>query len=144
MELSGYRAWVYDPELEEYVMKNVAKVEFYLDTNEVSMVYTLATVQRKPTDFTFDPYDIKDVVLMKDTGFKDQNGKHIYTKDILEFSNGCLGVVYWDQVNGRYAVECRGIEPKDLTKAVTQECIVYGNTIDTTDVEDILEENEWN
>lgn len=44
MELSGYRAWIYDPELEEYVMKNVARIEFYLDTNEVSMIYTLATV----------------------------------------------------------------------------------------------------
>ncbi len=144
MNQLGYRAWVYDPELEEYVMKNVARIEFYLDTNEVSMVYTLATVQRKPTDFTFDPYDIKDIVLMKDTGFKDQNDKHIYTRDILEFSNGCLGVVYWDRTNGRYKVECKGIEPKDLTKAVAQECIVYGNTIETTDVEDILEENEWN
>lgn len=144
MELSGYRAWVYDPDLEEYVMKNVARVEFYLDTNEVSMIYTLATVQRKPTDFTFDPYDIKDVVLMKDTGFKDKKGKHIYTRDILCFPNSCLGVVYWDQANGRYVVECRGAEPKDLTKAVAQECIVYGNTIETTDVEDILEENEWN
>lgn len=144
MELSGYRAWIYDPELEEYVMKSIARVEYYLDTNEISMVYTLATVQRKPTDFTFDPYDIKDVVLMRDTGFKDKNGKHIYTKDILEFSNGYLGVVYWDQANGRYKVECKGTEPKDLTKALAQECIVYGNTIETTDVEDILEENEWN
>ena len=144
MELSGYRAWVYDPELEEYVMKDVARIEFYLDTNEVSVVYTLATVQRDPFDFTYDTYNIEDVVLMKDTGFRDKNGKHIYTKDILEFSNGCLGVVYWNQANGRYAIECRGNEPKDLTKAVAQECIVYGNTIETTNVEDILEENEWN
>lgn len=59
MELSGYRAWVYDPDLEEYIMKEVAKLDFYLDTLEVSMVYTLATVQRKPTDFTFVPYDIQ-------------------------------------------------------------------------------------
>lgn len=141
MEISGYRAWVYDSDLKEYVMKEVAKLDFYLDASEVSMVYTLATVQRKPTDFTFTPYDIKDVVLMKDTGFKDKKGKHIYTKDILEFSNGCLGVVYWSQSHGRYEVECRGDVPKDLTKAVAEKCVVYGNTIETTEVEDILEEN---
>ena len=40
-----------------------------------------------------------------------------------------------------YAIECRGDDLKDLTKALAQECIVYGNTIETTDVEDILEEN---
>lgn len=95
-------------------------------------------------EFTYDPYVIEDITLMRDTGFRDRNGKHIYTKDILQFSNGCLGVVYWSQLHGRYKVECRGTEPKDLTKAVAQECIVYGNTIETTDVEDILEENEWN
>lgn len=143
MNQLGYRAWVYDPELEEYVMKDVARVEFYLDTNEVSMIYTLATVQRKPTDFTFTPYDIKDVVLMKDTGFRDKNNKHIYTKDILQFSNGCLGVVYWSQANGRYEVKCHGDAPKDLTKALAESCVVEGNTIETTDVEDILEENSW-
>lgn len=143
MEISGYRAWVYDPDLEEYVMKDVARLDFYLDACEVSMVYTLATVQRKPTEFTYDSYNIEEVILMKDTGFRDKDGKHIYTKDILEFSNGCLGVVYWDQVNGRYAIECRGDVPKDLTKALAEQCIVYGNTIETVDVEDILEENSW-
>ena len=144
MELLGYRAWVYDPDLEEYVMKEVAKLEFYLDACEVCMVYVLATVQKKPTEFTYDSYSIEDVILMKDTGFRDKNDKHIYTKDILQFSNGCLGVVYWSQLHGRYEVECRGDVPKDLTKAIAESCIVYGNTIEITEVEDILEENSWN
>ena len=143
MEISGYRAWIYDSDLKKYAMKDVAKLDFYLDASEVSMVYTLATVQRDPFDFTYDTYNIEDVVLIKDTGFRDKNDKHIYTKDILQFSNGCLGVVYWNQAHGRYEVECRGDVPKDLTEALAKKCIVDGNTIETTDVEDILEENSW-
>lgn len=67
-------------------MKDVAKLDFYLDTFEVSMVYTLATVQRKPTEFTFVPYDIKDVILMQDTGLKDKNNKKIYDGDIVKIT----------------------------------------------------------
>nr|DAX82614.1 MAG TPA: YopX protein [Caudoviricetes sp.] len=143
MELSGYRAWVYDPELEEYVMKNVARVEYYLDTNEVSMIYTLATVQRNPTEFTFDPYDIKDVILMEDTGLRDKRGKHIYTRDILKFPNGGLGIVYWSQLYARFKIGCNGVAPKDIIKELAESCTVEGNTMETTDIENILKENEW-
>ena len=129
MEQTGYRAWVYDPELEEYVIKEVAKLDFYLDTNEVSVVYTLATVQRKPTEFTFDPYAIEDVILMKDTGFKDRNGKHIYTKDILKLPNGSSGVVYWNKDYGSFEIELPRDIPGALTKAIAQSSTVIVNVL---------------
>lgn len=143
MELSGYRAWVYDSDLKEYAMKEVAKLDFYLDACEVSMVHTLATVQRSPFDFTYDTHSIEDVILMKDTGLKDKAGKHIYTRDILQLPDCRSGVVYWDKLQARYAVEIVGDVPKDLTKAFAEKCIVEGNTIETADAEDILEENSW-
>lgn len=129
MEQSGYRAWVYDPELEEYVIKEVAKLDFYLDINEVSVVYTLATVQRKPTEFTYDSYNTEDVILIKNTGFKDRNGKHIYTKDILQLPNGSSGVVYWNKDYGSFEVELPRDIPGALTKTIAQGSTVIGNVL---------------
>lgn len=129
MEQSGYRAWVYDPELEEYVMKEVAKLDFYLDASEVAMVHVLTTIQRKPTEFAYDSYDIKDVILMKDTGFKDRNGKHIYTKDILKLPNGSSGVVYWNKAYGSFEVELSRDIPEVLTEAIAKSSTVIGNAL---------------
>nr|DAU39323.1 MAG TPA: YopX protein [Caudoviricetes sp.] len=144
MDIPGYRAWVYDPKLKERVMKEVVKLSFYLDTFSIATVFTKATVQTRPTEVVFDAYDIKDVILMKDTGLRDKDNIRIYERDILCFPNGCLGVVYWNQRYGRYEIECRGDIPKGLTEVVAKACYVDGNTLETKNLEDLLEENSWN
>lgn len=122
-----FRAWVYDPDLEEYVMKDVAKLDFYLDTFEISMVYTLATVQRKPTEFTFVPYDIKDVILMQDTGLKDKNNKKIYDGDILRFSNENIGKVFLSNLRAGFDVAFNGAIPEELDAGLADRSEVLGN-----------------
>ena len=114
-----FRAWVYDPDLEEYVMKDVAKLDFYLDTFEISMVYTLATVQRKPTEFTFVPYDIKDVILMQDTGLKDKNNKKIY--------DGNIGKVFLSNLRAGFDVAFNGAIPEELDAGLADRSEVLGN-----------------
>ena len=81
-----YKAWVKNPDLNEYILQDVLRLDFFLDTNTLAKVHTKSFRQHNPFEVAFDSYDPNKAELLEFTEKYDIDGNEIYTGYIVRFA----------------------------------------------------------
>ena len=81
-----YKAWIYNTDLEKYILQDVLQIVFSVHNNDICEVYTKSFRQSDPFNLTMDSYDSNKVELLEFTGQYDIDGKEIYSGYIVRFA----------------------------------------------------------
>lgn len=105
-----YKAWVKNLDLNEYILQDVLRLDFFLDTMTLAKIYTKSFRQRNPFNLALDCYDYNKAELLEFTENYDIDGNEIYTGYIISFSasgNNYVGVVEWDKNSASYVLKAK-------------------------------------
>ena len=91
-----YKAWIKNPDINKYILQDVLRLDFFLDTKTLAKVHTKSFRQHNPFEVAFDSYDPNKVELLEFTEYYDMDGNEIYT-----------GVVEWDKDATSYVLRVK-------------------------------------
>lgn len=74
--------------------------------------------------------------VMQYAGLKDKNGKEIYEEDILRFSNGNIGKVFWSNLRSGFDVAFNGAIPEELDVRLAGSSEIIGNIYENKELLD--------
>lgn len=105
-----YKAWIKNPDINKYILQDVLRLDFFLDTKTLAKVHTKSFRQHNPFEVAFDSYDPNEVELLEFTEYYDMDGNEIYTGYIVSFSasrQNYVGVVEWDKDATSYVLKAK-------------------------------------
>lgn len=104
------KAWVNNLDLNEYILQDVLRLDFFLDTKTLAKIHTKSFRQRNPFNLALDNYDYNKAELLEFTENYDINGNEIYTGYIVSFTaskRNYIGVVEWDKNSASYVLKAK-------------------------------------
>lgn len=81
-----YKAWVKNPDLNEYILQDVLQLDFSVNNGSFCVAYTKSFRQSDPFNLALDSYDYNKTELLEFTGHYDIEGNEIYTGYIVRFA----------------------------------------------------------
>ena len=106
-----YKAWVYNTDLEEYILQDVLQLDFSVNNGSFCVAYTKSFRQSDPFNLALDSYDYNKTELLEFTGHYDIEGNEIYTGYIVSFvlasKETYIGVVEWDKDATSYVLRVK-------------------------------------